>query len=152
MHLYKLSIVSFTKSTIFLCIQPTVKLASLSASSCAHWLEGFCTLVHNHTQVISSSITFYTRKDTQRQTKGSHDTFVLLKYNGKVSVMIAALYNEFEDGRQLISFAIFVKFKLCHYKNYISGLKIITFLLDPAGHTRTRRGPDVARGPDVVHH
>jgi len=24
--------------------------------------------------------------------------------------------------------------------------------LDTAGHTRTRRGPDVARGPDVVHH
>src|SRR6218665_63008 len=41
MHLYKLSIVSFTKFTIFLCIQPTVKLASVSASSCAHWLEGF---------------------------------------------------------------------------------------------------------------
>jgi len=30
--------------------------------------------------------------------------------------------------------------------------KYSLFLLDTAGHTRTRRGPDVARGPDVVHH
>jgi len=26
------------------------------------------------------------------------------------------------------------------------------FLLGIAGHMTTRRGPDVARGPDVVHH
>ena len=25
-------------------------------------------------------------------------------------------------------------------------------MLDVAGHIRTRRGPGVARGPDVVHH
>jgi len=30
--------------------------------------------------------------------------------------MVATLYNEFKDGRQLISFAIFVKFKLRHCK------------------------------------
>jgi len=30
--------------------------------------------------------------------------------------MVAALYNKFEDGRQLISFAIFGKFKLRHCK------------------------------------
>ena len=29
---------------------------------------------------------------------------------------------------------------------------IVDFLLDLAGHLTTRRGPDVARGPDVVHH
>ena len=30
--------------------------------------------------------------------------------------------------------------------------KLVMFLLDVAGHMTTRRGPDVARGPDVVHH
>ncbi len=29
---------------------------------------------------------------------------------------------------------------------------IVAFLVDIAGHLTTRRGPDVARGPDVVHH
>ena len=31
------------------------------------------------------------------------------------------------------------------------GAKYGIFLLRVAGHMRTRRGPDVARGPDVVH-
>jgi len=35
---------------------------------------------------------------------------------------------------------------------YVSVLKSRFFLLDLAGHLTTRRGPDVARGPDVVHH
>src|SRR6218665_2631544 len=34
----------------------------------------------------------------------------------------------------------------------VLALKLLLFLLDVAGHIRTRRGPDVARGPDVVHH
>jgi len=36
--------------------------------------------------------------------------------------------------------------------NQMSGLTESLSLLDTAGHMRTRRGPDVARGPDVVHH
>src|SRR6218665_696914 len=34
----------------------------------------------------------------------------------------------------------------------VSTFKKSLFLLDVAGHIGTRRGPDVARGPDVVHH
>src|SRR6218665_1816214 len=34
----------------------------------------------------------------------------------------------------------------------VLALKLLLFLLNVAGHIRTRRGPDVARGPDVVHH
>src|SRR6218665_3996282 len=30
--------------------------------------------------------------------------------------------------------------------------EIVDFLFGLAGHLTTRRGPDVARGPDVVHH
>src|SRR6218665_3522275 len=56
-----------------------------------------------------------------------------------------------EDGRQLISCAVFVNFKLCHCKLNVWTSKYSLFLLDTAGHTRTPRGPDVARGPDVVH-
>src|SRR6218665_909988 len=41
---YNLSTVSLTKFTILLCIEPTVKLASFSASTCAHWLEGLALL------------------------------------------------------------------------------------------------------------
>src|SRR6218665_3637920 len=44
MHLYNLSTVSLTKFIILLCIEPTVKLASFSASTCAHWLEGLALL------------------------------------------------------------------------------------------------------------
>src|SRR6218665_369471 len=34
----------------------------------------------------------------------------------------------------------------------VAVLKSRFFRLDTAGHMTTRRGPDVARGPDVVHH
>src|SRR6218665_4123850 len=34
----------------------------------------------------------------------------------------------------------------------VSTFKKSLFLLDVAGHIGTRRGPDLARGPDVVHH
>jgi len=30
--------------------------------------------------------------------------------------------------------------------------ELVIFLLEIAGHMTTRSGPDVARGPDVVHH
>src|SRR6218665_3371233 len=55
-----------TLFTIFLRIVSTVKLVSFSASTCAHCLEGFALLCIITTKSISSSITYYTRKDTQR--------------------------------------------------------------------------------------
>src|SRR6218665_2368131 len=51
-----------------------------------------------------------------------------------------------EDGRQLISCAIFVNFKLCHCKLNVWTSNIHFSCWTP----RATRGP--ARGPDVVHH
>ena len=70
-------------TTFFLIVQ-TVELASISAST--HCLEGFAFLYIITQKSISSSITFYTRKKTQRQKqgastgKGSHNTFILLRH------------------------------------------------------------------------
>src|SRR6218665_3639311 len=66
------SIVFLTKFTILFCIVPTVKLASFSASACVHFLEGFALLCIITPTSISSSIIFYTRKDTQRQTTSEY--------------------------------------------------------------------------------
>jgi len=47
-----------------------------------------------------------------------------------------------------------VKLEVCAIADLIkvSGAKYGIFQLGVAGHMTTRRGPDVARGPDVVHH
>ena len=47
-----------------------------------------------------------------------------------------------------------VKLELCEIADLIKmlGAKLWIFLLGVTGHTRTRHGPDVARGPDVMHH
>src|SRR6218665_3131921 len=46
-----------------------------------------------------------------------------------------------------------VKLEVCEIADLIKmpGGKLWIFLLGIAAHMRTRRGPDVARGPDVVH-
>jgi len=62
-------IVSLTLFTIFLHIVATVKLASFSASTCAHCLEGFALLCIITPKSISYSITFYTRKTHKDDTK-----------------------------------------------------------------------------------
>ena len=43
-----------------------------------------------------------------------------------------------------------VKLEVCTIE--VLGAKYGIFLLAMAGHMTTHRGPDVARGPDVVHH
>jgi len=63
MHLYNIRVVFLTLFTIFLHIVPTVELASFLLFQHIA-LKVFCTLVHNDTKSISSSITFYTRKST----------------------------------------------------------------------------------------
>jgi len=70
MHLYNLSIASLALFTIFLRIVPTVQLTFLSAST--HSLEDFAPLciITPHSLSIQ----------TQTASKGSHDTFILLKY------------------------------------------------------------------------
>jgi len=47
-----------------------------------------------------------------------------------------------------------VKLEVCAIADLTNepGAKYGIFLLGVAGHMTTRRGPDVARGPDVVHH
>src|SRR6218665_1585476 len=79
--IYNLNSVSLTLFTIFLLIVLTVELACFPAST--NCLEGFALLCIITFKSISYSITFYTRKNTQRQTqrasKGSHNTFILLK-------------------------------------------------------------------------
>jgi len=80
-HIYNLNSVSLTLFTNFLLIVLTVELTCFPAST--HCLEGFALLCIITFKSISYSITFYTRKNTQRQTqrasKGSHNTFILLK-------------------------------------------------------------------------
>src|SRR6218665_273186 len=82
-HIYNLNSVSLTLFTNFLLIVGllTVELTCFPAST--HCLEGFALLCIITFKSISYSITFYTRKNTQRQTqrasKGSHNTFILLK-------------------------------------------------------------------------
>jgi len=47
-----------------------------------------------------------------------------------------------------------VKLAVCTIADLIKvlGTKYGIFLLGVAGHMTTHRGPDLARGPDVVHH
>ena len=46
-----------------------------------------------------------------------------------------------------------VKLEVCAIADLIKvpGAKYGTFLFTVAGHMTTRRGPDVTRGPDIVH-
>src|SRR6218665_2547442 len=97
-----------------------------------------------------------THKQTQRASKGSHDTFVLLKYRqffnehgGKVSAMVAAALQRRSSADFMCYFCEIVTAPI---QTKCMSLKLSRFLLDTAGHLRPRRGPDVARGPDVVHH